>query len=798
MCFCDPALFEFKCGQYVSSVRRFRLSFHAQAFSQGVGQCGQSSSLGAASPHRDSTRSEKHSGVDGFMGFLKSTLGRQRRSQQASSARRGISDHDEDGEATSTSLTASPGYSEFSHVQDAEDILAPISAGGAAAACDDDDEDAECFESQMEEKQKTPLGPDARTCSLLMEYRHLQDNAPRGLYVCPDVQDLLIWHCVLILRQGHYKGAILKFVLRIPEDYPNSAPTVQFSSRVYHPLVDEATGILDISLAFPTWEPGRDYAVLVLAFVKKVFYRSDLIGWRGGEDWIPNPGASKAFNLAFEKGDNTFQREVDKCIMESQREVFLPPSPGCSLTFKEYNDSPASAHSMISAALRNMPEELAGPQRTQAFCDWLTDRFIPRCEAQRRQEDQPAIKQLWDGPEDDRRTERCPPESESPVSAGSPSKSGNYRQRKKDAASETANTSSAHPVLMSSDPEEIPSNPSQDWLVKNGGVLLVLEFPVGSYFGIDKHVWQVGPRFMGVHLIPYGVHYVFYSEEEMSPRTGFFVFFGPNRPRIQVRRWQPETVELMAVGPQDTSKYAFMFENQRMFADQLGPYPQEGLAQWKENTLFITPEVIAKLQPVNAGRLIKSSEAPGAEKEAEGETPVVFWTDIPRFTSKRLTGAQLTAAAIDRSEVLIEVLTALRRPTDLLGELQAAFVVFVLGQSFEAFEQWKALLGLFAESEGAIDGNVDLFNSLYRVLFTQLQQMPDDMLLLDDGSSSFVVHHFRRIVENGSARPSLAKRAAYLKKLCENRFGESCGDVVEVEEGEDPPVVVDTDAQYYL
>ncbi|KAF4744677.1 hypothetical protein FOZ63_021227, partial [Perkinsus olseni] len=112
-----------------------------------------------------------------------------------------------------------------------------------------------------------------------------------------------------------------------------------------------------------------------------------------------------------------------------------------SLIFKEYNDSPESAHSMISAALRNMPEELAGPQRTQAFCDWLTDRFIPRCEAQRRQEDQPAIKQLWDGPEDDRPTERCPPESESPVSAGSPSKSGNYRQRKKDATSETANTS---------------------------------------------------------------------------------------------------------------------------------------------------------------------------------------------------------------------------------------------------------------------------------------------------------------------------------------------------------------------
>lgn len=253
------------------------------------------------------------------------------------------------------------------------------------------------------------------------------------------------------------------------------------------------------------------------------------------------------------------------------------------------------------------------------------------------------------------------------------------------------------------------------------------------------------------------------------------------------------------MGPQETSKYAFMFENQRMFADQLGPYPREGWAQWKENTLFITPEVISKLQPVNAGRLIKSSEAPGAEKASvEGETPVVFWTDIPRFTSTRHTGSELTAAAMDRSEVLEEILGTLRQPKDLLGELQAAFVVFMLGQSYEAFEQWKALVGLFAESEGAMDGNEDLFNSLYRVLFNQLQQMPDDMLLLDDGSSSFVVHHFRRIVENGSARPALAKRAGYLKKLCENRFGESCAEVVGVEEGEDAPVVVDSEAQYYL
>lgn len=37
---------------------------------------------------------------------------------------------------------------------------------------EEEEEEADCFESQMD--QQTPLGPDPRTCSLLMEYRHLQ------------------------------------------------------------------------------------------------------------------------------------------------------------------------------------------------------------------------------------------------------------------------------------------------------------------------------------------------------------------------------------------------------------------------------------------------------------------------------------------------------------------------------------------------------------------------------------------------------------------------------------------------
>ncbi|KAF4674593.1 hypothetical protein FOL47_008984 [Perkinsus chesapeaki] len=366
---------------------------------------GQSSrSSGGPGESSRSGASDRHS-TEGFVGFLKSTLGGRKSSSRKS---RPVDDEGSSGAGLS------PGCSDFSGAQDAEDII-PHHSGNVGLL-----KKAVwmCFESQMVSGDRSaPPSPDPRTCSLLMEYRHLQDNAPRGLYVCPDAQDLLLWHCILMLRQGHYKGAILRFVLVIPEDYPSSAPTVQFSSRVYHPLVDEATGVLDISLAFPTWEPGRDYAVLVLAFVKKVFYRSDLIGWDGGENGVLNQAALEAFTRAVVTGDKLFQQEVDnwevyyklrgsspsmECVtlrkatrsssfaQYTGREAFLRPSPSCLLTFKEYDTATESTHSMLSTALRNMPEELQGTQRTQAFCDWLTERYIPRCEgAQRQQQQQP-------------------------------------------------------------------------------------------------------------------------------------------------------------------------------------------------------------------------------------------------------------------------------------------------------------------------------------------------------------------------------------------------------------------------
>lgn len=69
-------------------------------------------------------------------------------------------------------------------------------------------------------------------------------------------------------------------------------------------------------------------------------------------------------------------------------------------------------------------------------------------------------------------------------------------------------------------------------LFAQGGIIVALDVPKGTQFGIDYHSWSVGPNFKGVKMIPPGFHFVYYSAVDSSavganrtgPRTGFFGF----------------------------------------------------------------------------------------------------------------------------------------------------------------------------------------------------------------------------------------------------------------------------------
>jgi A1 cistron-splicing factor AAR2 len=63
-------------------------------------------------------------------------------------------------------------------------------------------------------------------------------------------------------------------------------------------------------------------------------------------------------------------------------------------------------------------------------------------------------------------------------------------------------TSAAHPPQIDQD--------TANQLFEAGAILVFLDVPQGTEFGIDYNSWEVGPKFKGVKMIPPGVHFVYY------------------------------------------------------------------------------------------------------------------------------------------------------------------------------------------------------------------------------------------------------------------------------------------------
>lgn len=63
------------------------------------------------------------------------------------------------------------------------------------------------------------------------------------------------------------------------------------------------------------------------------------------------------------------------------------------------------------------------------------------------------------------------------------------------------------------------------------------------------------------------------------------------------------------------------------------------------------------------------------------------------------------------------------------GELQFAFVCFIIGNAYEAFEHWKRLLELLCRSEAAVRARSALYLGLIAVLYRQLAEIPPDFFV---------------------------------------------------------------------
>ncbi|XP_019395313.1 PREDICTED: protein AAR2 homolog [Crocodylus porosus] len=302
-------------------------------------------------------------------------------------------------------------------------------------------------------------------------------------------------------------------------------------------------------------------------------------------------------------------------------------------------------------------------------------------------------------------------------------------------------------------------------LFAEGAAVVVLGVPEGTQLGVDYKTWSVGPRFRGIKMIPPGVHFFHYSSVDRrdpgasGPRTGFFLSL--RRRDLRVLHWDP-AAEQVDLSPAPAEQSEAIRANLLEMDPFLGPYPYDTLKKWVSLSSCISEAVMQTLQP-ESGQVCAFSEVlpvlagthtkdraeqnrPPYDTEcksyAEGLARLpkmkpkagteIRFTEVPtQMYPDGATPEEITRHNMDLSYALETVINKRysSKPEDVLGELQFAFICFLIGNVYDAFEHWKKLLNLLCRSEDAIGKYQVLYTSLISVLYHQLSEIPPDFFV---------------------------------------------------------------------
>ncbi|KAK4856562.1 hypothetical protein QYF36_018763 [Acer negundo] len=375
-------------------------------------------------------------------------------------------------------------------------------------------------------------------------------------------------------------------------------------------------------------------------------------------------------------------------------------------------------------------------------------------------------------------------------------------------------------------------------LVKHGITVLLLDVPQYTLVGIDTQMFVVGPAFKGIKMIPPGVHFVFYSSssrdgKEFSPIIGFFIDAGPSE--VIVRKWDQQEERLVKVSEEEEVRYVQAVQSLE-FDRQLGPYTLSQDGDWKRLSNYIMKSTIERLEPiggeitVTTEPVMKNTPKTTMEKSLDEQLKTIkfsttvdkserkgcYYTSIPRVIKRKgIQGEELTSLNLDKTQLLESLLMKDYGGSEdsLLGELQFAFIAFLMGQSLEAFLQWKSLVSLlFGCVEAPFHTRSQLFTKFIKVIYYQLkyglQKDHNDVQtgassLLDDSwlSADSFLHHlckdfFLLVQEASVVDGDLLSWTRKVKELLENSLGwefqhSSAVDGMYFEEGDEYAPVVE-------
>lgn len=382
--------------------------------------------------------------------------------------------------------------------------------------------------------------------------------------------------------------------------------------------------------------------------------------------------------------------------------------------------------------------------------------------------------------------------------------------------------------------------------------LVCADVPKGVSVTLDHHQFDVDGELVGrgawtgVRNLPPGAHFCATTPTSKGASTswqscfptGFFFYVeGGVEGECHVVEWCAETESLVECVDDDRRRE--LEQRSRSDLDYLSRmlrYDPAWQDAWRGVSAHITAETIRRVSPVGSRigvegepddpslastpheRMLEEQLRRGGREEGAGATTSrsrdarCFYLDLPqlggrgspsarKFLEKSgLTGSALTALHLDKSPVLEDLLERELggNHDELLGEMQFAFVCFLLCYSLTGFNQWKRLLVLALGSERSmLETRPEFAVELLRALRNQLElalreaeaaALVDEVLGEEKHFLASGIRGFLLSVAEAEVVPvAVEEEAARLAALVRSRLGVAG---LEVEDDEDAPVVV--------
>ncbi|XP_062591756.1 AKT-interacting protein-like isoform X2 [Saccostrea cucullata] len=195
---------------------------------------------------------------------------------------------------------------------------------------------------------------------LMAEYNLLMSHKVPGCYAIPSALTPLIWHGVLFIRQGMYQEGVFRFILTIPENFPDGdCPSLVFSFPVFHPLVDLTTGELDVKRAFPKWRKSTNHIWQVLLYARRIFYKID----------TKLPWNKEAASL-YDNEPDAFRKEVLKTVNTSKEKIEEPVKSDDPHILR-FTPLDPSVHEEVRKQMMSMQVSQSDPGGVKPGLSWM-------------------------------------------------------------------------------------------------------------------------------------------------------------------------------------------------------------------------------------------------------------------------------------------------------------------------------------------------------------------------------------------------------------------------------------------